>query len=398
MRVAFVAPETVHHDYGEMDAERMAAGSDDGGNDTTEGETNGGTASETAVAATVPDRVRRLDRVARHLDARGHDVVWLCTPWWGAGDAVREFDDDRPDVDVVYRGVTDAPGQRRRFAVSVPLALRRADAEVVHADGGAPAAVVAAATGGFLGRAPVLAEWYRPGDGAMVRRATRATDLNVVPSRLVRRSLRERGVDEHDVEVVPEAIAIEEIDATPPNPEYEDDIVYARRLDDGANLSSFLLGLAELRGYDWTATILGDGPARAEYEQQARNLRIDDRVRFLGTRSRAERIAVYRSAHVFVQTARRAAFAEELLWALACGCVGVVEYQPESSAHELVEGRRRGFRVTSPEELADVVPEAGDLDRLDRDHDFDEFDRRPVLERYLACYRDLLGDPGLLDS
>jgi glycosyltransferase involved in cell wall biosynthesis len=78
-----------------------------------------------------------------------------------------------------------------------------------------------------------------------------------------------------------------------------------------------LLGLAELRGKDWSATVIGDGPERAAYEEQAADLRIDDRIDFVGACDRNERIAYYRGAHVFVQTAFRAQFATELLWALA---------------------------------------------------------------------------------
>jgi len=48
------------------------------------------------------------------------------------------------------------------------------------------------------------------------------------------------------------------------------DVIYARRLDEGANLESLLLGLAELRGRDWQANVIGDGPERETYERLAR--------------------------------------------------------------------------------------------------------------------------------
>jgi glycosyltransferase involved in cell wall biosynthesis len=170
-------------------------------------------------------------------------------------------------------------------------------------------------------------------------------------------------------------------------PTEEAEIVFWRDLDGDSNAESLLLGLGELRRRDWEATIIGDGPNRASVEQTARDVRIADRVNFAGELPLEETIARLRGSHVFVQTARREPFARNLLWALACGCVGVVQYEEHSAAHELVEGRERGFRTTSDVELAKVLEEAGSLERLTVDEAFAAYDRRPVLDQYLECYR-----------
>jgi glycosyltransferase involved in cell wall biosynthesis len=349
MRVAFVAPRTVHH-------------------------------RETPATA-------RLDWVARSLVERGHEVAVLCTRWWGSG-AVDEFEKEG----VTYRAVAGEGAGGRSFALRLPMALRRVGPDVVHADGGAAGAVRAARYGAKLARAPLVAEFYdddpRAGDGPAAVRS--ATGL-VAPSRMVRTHLREAGADGDDVSVIPDPVDVDLVRSTPPDEEYEDDVVYARDLDAASNLESVLLALAELRGYDWSATVVGDGPAREDYERQARDLRIDDRVRFVGEASRTERVGIYRAARAFVQTARKCAFATELLWALACGCVGIVEYHADSSAHELVEGRERGVRTTDETELTDAIRGAGDHEAATFDDDFVEFDGDAVVERYLALYRDLAG-------
>jgi glycosyltransferase involved in cell wall biosynthesis len=261
---------------------------------------------------------------------------------------------------------------------------------VVHADGSAPGAVRAAGYGAKLARAPLVAEWYDvdPREGGGPRAVASASHV-LGPSEMVRTHLREAGADADDASAIPDPVDRDLIRSTPPNDDYEDEIVYARALDERANLESLLLALAELRQYDWSATVIGDGPAREGYERQAEDLRIGDRVHFVGEMDRAERVGVYRGARAFVQTARECAFATELLWALACGCVGIVEYHADSSAHELVEGRDRGFRTTSETELTDAVRRAGDCDPRTVDEGFDEFDEDAVLERYLACYRSL---------
>ena len=168
------------------------------------------------------------------------------------------------------------------------------------------------------------------------------------------------------------------------------DAVYSRRLDRHAGAETFILALAERRRDDWTAAVIGDGPERDRLEAAAVDLRIDDRVAFLGHRPLDERVAIFRGAHTFTQTAVREPFATELLWALACGCIGLVEYQAESSAHELVEGRERGQLVTSPAELADAMEAVSGAERLSVDPAFESYDGGVVLEQYLDRYRSLV--------
>ncbi len=352
MRIAFVSFETVHH---------------------RETETN-----------------VRLQRVISGLSARGHDVHVLCAQFWPGEDSRLERDD------VVYHGVAPDLESRRSFCLRLPSALRSVGPDVIHASARPAGQVLAASGASTLTRAPLVVEWYGEegvGDGRLRQWATGRPDRIVTPSRLVQTWVRELGVDGDRIEVIPNPIEMDRIRETPPGD--ATDVVYARRLDEEANVESLLLALAEVRDREWSATILGDGPERETYEGLARDLRIDDRVAFVGEATREERIAAYRSAHVFVQTARHSVFPTELLWALAAGCVGVVEYHVDSSAHELVEGRERGFRVTNEDELVDAIVEAGDLEHRTDDERFAEFDRDRVIERYVESYREIQDERGL---
>jgi len=354
MRVAFVSMETVHH----RDAEAN----------------------------------RRLERVAGLLSARGHDVTVYTTAWWDDYDVVREVDGVR------YNAVAGDPDARRSFMVSVPFEIQREGADVIHAAGLPPGQVRSANLAASLVRAPLTVEWYgdRPRNpGSPHRRALTAADRVIVPSRLVKTSVRELGVGQERIDVIPNGIDMDLVREASPA-EDAGQIVYARRLDEGANLESLLLGLAELRRRDWSATVIGDGPEREAYEAQARDLRIADRIDFVGECDRERRVELYKGAHVFAQTATRCVFPTELLWALASGCVGMVEYQADSSAHELVEGRTRGFRITDPEELADAIQEAGDLEHRTVDEDFAVYDDGQVLESYLDRYLSLQEAKGIV--
>jgi glycosyltransferase involved in cell wall biosynthesis len=202
---------------------------------------------------------------------------------------------------------------------------------------------------------------------------------------MVRTRVRKFGATRSQTRIIPESIDFDRIDSV--DPAEEIDVVSAHRLDASANIEDLLLGLAELRERDWTATVIGDGPKREAYEQEATDLRIDDRVTFIGACDRDRRLELYRGAHAFVQTAYHEQFATELLWALACGCVGIVEYQAESSAHELIENYDRSYRVTDPQGLADAIIDTGEFDRQTKNDTWESHDHDIVIEQYLDAYR-----------
>jgi len=331
----------------------------------------------------------RLRRVAANLAARGHDVTVYCEQWWDTYDEVRVHEG------VTYRAVTVSPATAS-FLVRVPALLALDRPDVVHVTPEPPRNVVAANVGAALARAPLVAEWF--GDEAVTDSrwtsyAAKKPDAVITPSELVRTVVRELGADEDDALIVPESIDMSLVEETEPDDRF--DVVYARHLDADANVQSLLLALAELRGRDWSAAIVGDGPRRSEVEQQVADLRIDDRVTLTGDLDREERVAIYRGAHTFVQTAYRENFATELLWALACGCIGIVEYQAESSAHELVETHPRGFRVTDDEGITRAIQDAAGYDRLEIDPGMARYDHDAVLDEYLDCYERLRDERGL---
>jgi len=353
-------------------------------------------ALETAFHRASPATLR-FRGLAERLATRGHDVVVLCARWW------TNEDESWVENGVQYEAVVDDVESERSFRWALTTRVPRERPDVVHVLGTPACQVPAAKKGARMARAPLVTEWYGDGKryGRTERKALSRSDRVLVPSGLVETAVREhvdRGSEA--VAVVPNSVDVDAIRRT--EPRQVADVVYARELDEGANLESLLLALAELRQTDWTAAIIGDGPEREAYERQARDLRIDDRITWLGECSREQRVAVYRGAHVFAQTAEECLFAEELLWALVAGCVGIVEYHAGSSAHELVEhylepggNRDRGFRTTSEQELAAAIREAASLERLDYDPAFDAYDHDAVLETYLQRYRDEMADAGL---
>lgn len=335
---------------------------------------------------TAPERAARVGRIATRLAARGHDVRTFCSRWWSDDDTIHEIDGHE------YQALSGSP--KGGFVRRIPGALRRFNPEITHVIHDNASTVLAASLGG----APVVVDWYdvmtTPKAGLsgslqswLRERAARWPDRVVVPSRLVKTRVRELGRPAEDIDVIPTGIDFDAIRHVDPNETAE--IVYSRHLDETANLETLLLALAEFRRRDWTCAVIGDGPARAEYEAQSEDLRIDDRVQFLGDLPLEDRIALFRGAHVYVHTATRAAFPTDLLRALAAGCIGIVSYHEDSSAHELVEATDRGFRTTSPDEIADALVGAADHEHRTLDESYERYDEANILRTYLTLYRDL---------
>lgn len=328
---------------------------------------------------------KRTRRTAEALARRGHDAIICCAKWW---DGDRDtFEQDG----VTYRAVADeSPGESRRFALALPAALREVDPDVIQATAAIPGHVLVAKLASLVLRAPLVVDWYDspgPGDAddPRWRFAAALPDLVLAPSETVKTRVRELGADADAVRVVPNAIDLEAIRAA--EPREVADIVYSRRLDEDANLESLLLALAELRDHDWSAVVIGDGPERHVYERQVRDLRIEDRVSFAGEQPLESRLGAFKGAHVYAQTARRESFPTDLLRGLACGCAGVVEYHVDSSAHELVEQEERAFRTTSEQELTDALVAASEMERMNHNEHFAEYDENAVLEQHLSAYR-----------
>jgi glycosyltransferase involved in cell wall biosynthesis len=313
---------------------------------------------------------RRMRRTSELLAARGHDVRTFCLSWW------ENENRGTTHRNVPYRAVSDS---ERWFPTKLPGVLADYRPDIVHVAGTDPKAALAAQLSGR----PIVLDWCGEESSQLLDRAFSSADRVIVPSEHVRTKVRERGAD---ATVVSNGIRLDAIREIEPSGSAA--LLWAGSLDAHANLGGLLLALAEFRHREWRTTVIGNGPCREEYERLAADLRISDRVDFGGKLPRDECIARMKGAHVFVQTADRTPFGIELLYALACGCVGIVEYQPDSAAHELIAGYNRGIGVTSEEEIAGAIERAGEYPQKTDDACFERFAHENVVERYLALYRE----------
>ena len=328
----------------------------------------------------------RTETIARSLADAGHKVTVYCTGWWSGPGTHRWVDGLR------FQAVTVRPAWPS-FVSRLPALLAMDRPDVVHCQSVPGRAIAAARLGATLAGAAFVVDWY--GDDpnpSRTARLARLADLVVTPSRLSRRRVCAAGVRPAATRVVPDPVDFGQIQAT--TPVEAADIVAACRLDENAHLDTLFLALAELDEPAWSVAVIGEGPERAAHERQARRLGVDEQVRFLGALDRSARIAHYRGARTFVHTADGEPAAGELPWALAAGCVGVVEYRVSSAAHEPLEGRRRAMRCTFSEELTVALGRAAGLRHLTIDPTVTDLDIATIRERWLEAYRAADRAPG----
>ena len=133
------------------------------------------------------------------------------------------------------------------------------------------------------------------------------------------------------------------------------------RLSPEKNLACLIsaVGILTDEGLNVHATIVGDGPMRAEWEALTRELGVDDRVTFAGHQKEVERF--YREADVFVLPSIYEGLASVFLEALASGrpCIAIRKREPDVlvSVDEIISHGRTGFLVddNSPRLLADAL-------------------------------------------
>jgi len=128
------------------------------------------------------------------------------------------------------------------------------------------------------------------------------------------------------------------------------DLVVVGRLIQHKRVDMLLDALARLRasGTQLTCRIIGDGPARAALEEQARNLGIADTVEFRkDIEDQKELYSLVKAAKAFVSLSAREGFGLAVLEAIACGIPVLSTSAPDNQAQHLVARYSRG-RVCEP--------------------------------------------------
>lgn len=186
-------------------------------------------------------------------------------------------------------------------------------------------------------------EWIAPGASAVVSNSSGGREYweGRLPASVVR-------------SVIPNALPVDEIRATPPAdvartglPASESIILFAGRLTEQKNPETLMAALASVLARPNTRAIFaGEGPLAETLDALSREYRIQDRVRFAGYV--IDLWAWMKRASVFVSPSRFEGHPNTVLEAAACGCPLVVS---DIAAHrEFLDDR--SARLVPPDDAA----------------------------------------------
>lgn len=320
----------------------------------------------------------RTTHTVAGLRAAGHEVSLVTPRWWGQSTRRHHG----------RWGTHHAGGGRRLTARHVSRRILGLNPAVVHLVGVRPSVALAATGAARLRRGGVvyeLAEMDGPltDGGWLAERAGARVDRFIAPTEAVRTALLEAGIDPQ-LDVLADPIEMGALDRVVPDT--RTDLVWVGSQHGARDVERVLLALAEVRDRPWSAALLGPFEHLDAVSTEVGQLGLSDRVRVARHPTVRERVATYRGASTFVQTTPVCAFPTELLWALASGCSGVVQYRERSGAHELIEAHGRGTLVSTDEELAAAIADGLDGENRGLDETFARYDRSAYVERLLGCY------------
>jgi glycosyltransferase involved in cell wall biosynthesis len=267
--------------------------------------------------------------IATRLADRGHDVTVF------SADAGPDVPSEHTDDGVrVRRFRSVSPGGAFYVAPQLALAVRRADAEVVHAHNYHAVPLFFAALGvtderfvvtthyhgeSASGVRDVLLSFYRP----FGRWAVRQADEVIAVSEWEQERLREDfGVD---ATVIPNGVDVDRFANAEPERRERPYLLCVGRLEEYKGVQHVIRALPELPEYD--LVVAGSGPYREELERIARDEGVADRVDFLGYVDDDRLPGLYAGADVYVTMSEFEAYGMTVAEALAAGtpCVILTE-------------------------------------------------------------------------
>lgn len=305
---------------------------------------------------------RRVWELARLLAGQGHDVDLLVPKYWDGGDVVvREG--------VTLRGVSHGgslyrgSGRRAllpslRHAIGVFRTVRRHDYDVVDCQVPAHLACLAVRWA-IQGRsdASQVVTWHEAWgkhwlqEFGLLGQAGRAVEKRVAGLPATHLSVSTSTASALGTLGTPASAVVEagvdlaRIDRIAPGP--ESDICFVGRLVPSKNLGLLLESVSWLRedGVEPRVVVVGDGPAREQWERLAVNLNLE-RVNFVGALPHWESvIATIKGSRVLALPSLREGYGLVVLEAAACGVPVVTVNHPRNAAQDLVDDGVNGFVV-----------------------------------------------------
>ncbi len=181
--------------------------------------------------------------------------------------------------------------------------------------------------------------WY----GFVLRAVLRGADAVTVTGKAMADRLAAWGVARERLHVLPHAIDVERFRSETPPQDRGLDLLYVGRLVRSKRVDLVLRVFARVRERiaDARLTILGEGPERAQLEELADAMGLEEAVTFAGYRDDAERY--YGEARVLLLASEREGLPLALIEAMSSGCVPISTRC--GSVEDLIDDGKNGFLV-----------------------------------------------------
>lgn len=359
---------------------------------------------------------KRIHEIGTRLTNDGHDVTVYGRHFW---DGPKEITHEgitlravAPSVDLYTddrRSIKEAIDFAARLAHPLRRRLKRDDHDIIDVSVFPYFPVLSAALAGFRLNAPLVTTWHEvwrdyweeylgllaPFGKAVERLTARVPQHPVAVSGITADRLAEIGPARESIRVVPNGIAIDQIQNAPlPDAGEQFDILFAGRLIADKNVALLLEAFdAVASDHDATLGIIGEGPELDRLQKQARRLEHTGRITFLGFIDEYEDVLGHmRAARVFASPSTREGFGITCAEAMAADCTVIAADHPESAASEvidsagyLVEPTVDALAATLDRALAGERPPTNPLDRA-KQYDWDRVAQRAetVYERAIA--------------
>ena len=277
---------------------------------------------------------KRIYEISRRLAGRGHEVHCYGMKWWPGRDEIEaegvHLHGICPPMPL-YRKGKRSISQAAYFAGRL-LAIRT-DADVLDCQNFPylscfSSKLISRLQGPelFITWLEVWGEYWREYLGAKGRAgqavewaAARLTDRNIAISRRTQRDLLSLGGRE--AQIVPPGIDWKMISAIPQSRE-QSDIIYVGRLIEHKNIDLVIRALKHVQSEvpDVKVLIVGDGPEMNNLTSLARELDLNQSIRFLGfLEDHNYALSLMKSSRIFVSPSTREGFGMAALEANACG-------------------------------------------------------------------------------
>lgn len=359
---------------------------------------------------------KRIHEIGTRLTDEGHDVTIYGRHFWdGPKETTREGITLRavaPSADLYTddrRSIKEAIDFAARLARPLRRHLKRGNHDIIDASVFPYFPVLSAELAGFRLNAPLVTTWHEvwrdyweeylgllaPFGKAVERLTARVPQHPVAVSGITADRLAEIGPARESIRVVPNGIAIDQIQNAPlPDAGEQFDILFAGRLIADKNVALLLEAFdAVASNHDATLGIIGEGPELDRLQKQARRLEHTGRITFLGFIDEYEDVLGHmRAARVFASPSTREGFGITFAEAMAAGCTVIAADHPESAASEvidtagyLVEPTVDALAATLDRALAGERPPTNPSDRA-KQYDWDRVAQqaKTVYERAIA--------------